>query len=546
MKYCANCGKKITRKALYCSFCGTKVASIDNTKEQNIPASSVSEGNSSKITNSITKKVSRKKFPTIKVAVILLPIIIICIVFSYIFFWKNNNSQKYTGEKYLTFTENGMIKLYLENGKTVDIIRSNDSKIKQVYYTKSGKTFYPRQCSGGSFKLYCKDVNENDAEEIKIAEKVKEYAVSDNGKTIVYLTIDNDLFKHVEGDNEDKKIAYDVSDFSLFSNGNTVYVQTKSGKHYMINSDNTKAKLSSSEVFDIFYISNNSESVLYLTGDNHLKKDIYIKTSGKDAEILVDEVSGVNAVYEDGTFHYTKHGSLFYYNGNTSEKVSDTYIQSLATSKSNKQIVYRDEDNSIFIAQKGKCKKTNIDAEYSFLGFSQNGKTLYIMDPIDREKSLFSGDIYTVAISGFTIDAPKLYKENTNFICLTLNGGIIYSTENNTKSTMVDVYINNQLVKECVNKKIQIDMSENGESIIFNFDRELYIYQKDKVSFLSENVNDFGYLNNDTLYYVVANKYETNGNLYIYNGNSKQIAGEAEITNNIEPKNHIIRATSTN
>ncbi len=34
--------------------------------------------------------------------------------------------------------------------------------------------------------------------------------------------------------------------------------------------------------------------------------------------------------------------------------------------------------------------------------------------------------------------------------------------------------------------------------------------------------------------------------IYIYNGNSKQIAGEAEITNNIEPKNHIIRATSTN
>lgn len=176
--------------------------------------------------------------------------------------------------------------------------------------TEDGKTvFYPDKYDFTNLEagmtIYYRQVTDSAEAAKKLDDDISEYAVSPDGKRVIYLTADGTLYRYNMQDWE--RLASDVTEFYASENcrhviycvdnekpenpSETVYAQTE-GKD--------KIKLTNHST-GIAYVNNKCNTIYYRNEDSTLFKAVI---DGEKIEIAQD-VAEVLRVYESGEIYYT-------------------------------------------------------------------------------------------------------------------------------------------------------------------------------------------------------------------------------------------------
>lgn len=170
-----------------------------------------------------------------------------------------------------------------------------------IEYIDNGNQFYYPQkidMENNSYSLYCRNINKIEEEPIKLAENVDIYSVADNGKAVIYLDKDGNLYFH--NLEERKRILSDVSEYwisddclsiAYLSEDGGLYRQEINAEKFKIDSDVTEVDKISPDLMTIYY---RKESELY-------------RKQGEEDRVKIDsDVSEVVAIFENGDVYFTK------------------------------------------------------------------------------------------------------------------------------------------------------------------------------------------------------------------------------------------------
>ena len=168
--------------------------------------------------------------------------------------------------------------------------------------SEDGKTlFYADRIGNGGVTLYVRSVSNTKKEPIKIGEDIKQYRVSENGKLVVFLTDDGDLYQ--SNLKMKDKIDSDVSTFYVSEDCKTIVYTVREDDEttvYYRKGGNEPAKFAG-DITSLYQVSEDCKTI-YFYKDDHFYKQVF----GKDKEKLVSDVSSVVKMYSEKSMYYTK------------------------------------------------------------------------------------------------------------------------------------------------------------------------------------------------------------------------------------------------
>lgn len=290
---CPNCKKELTDGTRFCTACGTKL-------EQATPVEAAPV---------VEKK--KKPIPTKMLAIgggiILAAVVIIAAVMALL-----GAAPK---DKYVTYFKDGSLYINMLDGKgSVEIAskfaggKDVDKDSANIVYSRcyvkvsaDGKfIFYPEklECDSYSctFDLYYRSTTKANAEGERIAKNVSAYTITEDGKSVVYLS-EGTLYKH--NLKEKEKIENDVSDCWVSLDGKTI-LYTDSDDDLYVWEKGEAERIQKS--VNVMYVTSDATKVFYTDADG----DFYLWNGGKEPVKIDSDVYNVAVGYNDGGAYYTK------------------------------------------------------------------------------------------------------------------------------------------------------------------------------------------------------------------------------------------------
>lgn len=287
--------------------------------------------------------------------------------------------------------------------------------------------------------LYSLDLDKEDVDAEKIASEVGKYELK--GKSIYYVSNDNDLTVYNTETREEKTIAEEVNDFD-FNGKEIVYTDEDDMLFYKENDDTDSTKVTGDTVYlgdvtkeknDIYFVSNED--------DDQVLSVVSTKDLGSIKK-LADDV--VNYKVVDGEVVYlTDEGNLFSKakDSDTSKKLASDISSFLF---SNGELYISDEDNSLFRKTEEGTKKVASKVSESYI--TDTGEVIYVNDNHElfvNDKKIQS-DVQSVSnlrdSVAFATDENKLY-----FLPSTKEEAKVISDELDNYSTVS--YLNKEIYR---------------------------------------------------------------------------------------------------
>lgn len=304
--FCENCGAAMTAGDSFCENCGTKV---EAPAEAAAPVAAAAAAAAAAVKNVTQKLNIPAKYLKLGLAAVAL-VLVVVIIASLFSGPKVNNYAIYIKDSELQYIEMPKAKDIVEVTSNLaedvsdsDLAQSGSSLGSFIRMSEDGKKlFYPDKVDDG-FTLYYRDITNTKKEPVKIDSDLTDYYYINAKGTLVTYVKEGKLYQH---DLKEKtKIASDVVDFAVSEDGKTllylVREDDEEGYDLYLKKGNKDAEKLASEVTELVYADEDFKEVTYMKEDS-----LYIQNGTKDPEKVSSDVSYVLSVYEDGSFYYVK------------------------------------------------------------------------------------------------------------------------------------------------------------------------------------------------------------------------------------------------
>lgn len=321
MFICPNCQKKFKDGTVFCDACGTKLEEVAQIcpvcgEKNSLKATSCQACGTSFVPESNAPSADKphKKLPIKWIAaaagavvvVVVLAIVLINVLGG------DSGSKKYN---YLLYVKDDEIMFSnlsddpqqvtsrLDSGYTSEY--SWQRLYQYCYVSDDGNIiFYPDRIDENSdyYTIYYRELNDPNADPVKVATDVRKYTVSGDAAIVTYLKGSDDclLYRYDRKSDSTEKIGSDVDGFRVSKDGETVYYWNDEGSLYVNRVGEERDKLDSS-MSEFVYMTEDAETVYYLKDDS-----LYKKTGSEDKEKIASDVASVLKVYESGEIYFLK------------------------------------------------------------------------------------------------------------------------------------------------------------------------------------------------------------------------------------------------
>ena len=324
MIICPNCGKELEDGTKFCDSCGSQVFETifcPNCGEQTSTefpfcqkcGAAIREGSEEKKGGSFFENLLKNKtvlFGGIGAIVAVIVIIIIVAMVAGGGGGSKNSSGKANyalyikdGEiNYTKFSKDSSMEITnrLDNNKNYSDSGMHNlasSLSPYVVLCSDGKTmFYPDRIEDGGFSLYYRNISKTSEEPTRVDTNISRYYVTDKGDQVFYLK-DGSLYQN---DLKDKtRIASDVSNFALSADGKKVLYRDDDDNLYIWNGSADKNKIASG--IDSLSKYNDDLSVIY-----YMKEEALYKYENGENQKIASDIYRLVRIYNSGEAYYVK------------------------------------------------------------------------------------------------------------------------------------------------------------------------------------------------------------------------------------------------
>lgn len=315
MMICPRCGKELADGTRFCDGCGAQICETvfcPRCGEQNSADFSFCQRCGAALQGELEKKKSGLPFRDLlrNRAVVfggigVIAAVAVVLVVSLIaggFGGGRNNYALYikNGEiNYTDFSKNGPIEISSRLGGYGDSAMSGlaNSIGPYVVLCSDGRTmFYPDRYDGGSFSLYYRNIAKTGEEPTRVDTGITAYYVTDKGDRVFYVK-EGALYQHDL--KERTRIAGEVCNFAVSSDGKTVLYRDEDGGLYLWSGADAKDKIAGG--VDSISKYSGDLSVIYYMKDGSLYK------FGKDgSEKIASDVFRLVRIYDSGEAYYIR------------------------------------------------------------------------------------------------------------------------------------------------------------------------------------------------------------------------------------------------
>lgn len=344
---CQSCGKELPDGSKFCDACGSLIneaPATNNYADNNAYTGDVTGGNAA------AKSGNMKKYLMlggIALAAVVLLIVIIAVIASS--GEDKSNHALYFKDGELMFTKLNKI----DPAEMSDDIISED-----IQLTDDGKIIaYKEDLDDNT--LFWRYTNKPDKEPVKVKDDVAEYALTEDGKYIVFVTSNGKLYEYNLSKQEDIQVNKEA-EISAFGDVGYVYYETDTEEQTEIDEDGNELT-EEVEVRTYFLKKFGKDEPIQLAEEvdgsfrcadvDEMKEFYYVDNEslykiakpGKEAEKIESDVYSIARVTKSGNLYFTKEEeseisvsadsdpmtidtkTLYFYNGKESTKVVDYY-----------------------------------------------------------------------------------------------------------------------------------------------------------------------------------------------------------------------------
>lgn len=546
MRICPSCKNKLNDNVKFCGHCGFSVATVteipQSEKEIDKKENTQSINNNAEIRNDTMNTAKGINNPFVKKCIIfggagiagITVMIILIVVFISAFVGKNDNKKNnfvmYVKDEEVFLnnlkkdSESWQVTSRLIDFENVD----NNTLYKIASYnmtiwsrvSNDGKyLFFADKFDNQSnyyFNLYYREIDKEDSENIKIDSEVRYYCINDNSTLVTYTKgEDGNLYQYSIKDETKEKIANNVSNLNVSDDGKTIIYTDEDFDLYRIENGKDKEKLVSG-ISSIEYISSDFKTVYYEKDDS-----LYFQKAGEDRIKIDSDIYDVVMVYDTGEIYYVTRGEtikyldnciLYYFDGNESKMITDTYYhrhddelvegtEELFVSENVpiiSYVAYDSKEEHIntdrYIAVKDSVTIIEPEKEMKKCIINETGTLIYYIDNVSDEDSY--GDLYQITINKGKVGEPHMYDSDVMIGgCEFVDNTRIKYFKDYSKFNTADLYIN----------KERIDYDVYGTSVLVKSDKVIYmtdyddekyygtlkIYEDEKAEKVADDVFDY-------------------------------------------------------
>lgn len=291
---CPKCSKELEEGAQFCDSCGAPIP-------QEAPA-------------------EKKKFPVKPVLFGVLGVALIAVIIFIAFTLLSGGKGSGGGSSYALYVKDDEIFFsdlkknsapWQLTARLTGSSNVDDSELAHLGYSlgqvtcvsEDGKyIFFPDKTdnTSGSFSLYYRETSKPNGEAVKIDSDVYTYVVSSSGSVVTYRKgNEGNLYQYKLSKDSKDKVASEVRSFVVSDDGKSVIYMNYDGNIYLQSGDKDKEKLAG-DVSSMVRVTDDLKTVYYLKDDA-----LYKQTLGADKVKLVSDVSSVLRVYDSGEIYYT-------------------------------------------------------------------------------------------------------------------------------------------------------------------------------------------------------------------------------------------------
>lgn len=339
---CKKCGQVFKKEFGICPACGT---AVDEASEKyaaspvttaaaeqgsmNTAASAGTNAENIPYVNEVKPQVTmpagaygvpavKKKGSAVKKIIIAAVCILLAAAITVSVFWLLPEKKMKRGDFAIYIKDNSLVYSALdENGEPLEVTDrlfddsaadygSDFTYVRQsVSLSKDGKiVFYPEKIVDGDdgMSLYCRRVDDKDADSTLIGKNIKYYTVNDDASVVYYMKSNNALYRYNMKKGESEKIDGDVDEFEVNDDGSVIGWLTNDNDLYFQRSSGEKTKIDSSIDY-VCGVFNDYKAVYYVKNDN-----IYMYTEKDGKEKTASNVHEVMTTYNTGEIYYIKEG----------------------------------------------------------------------------------------------------------------------------------------------------------------------------------------------------------------------------------------------
>lgn len=391
-------------------------------------------------------------------------------------------------------------------------------------YVKNGIMFYPDDCKvsiNGSMNisLYYKRTGKINNDPVLIENNISDYRVSDDGDLVTYRA-NGALYQYSLLRGKSEVISsVGVKNYFMSEDGKKIVYLNKNDELWYKELGKDKEKLDD-VISKVYYVNTDLNTVYYKKYNTLYKKEV-----GKDP-VKIDE--GINiyciSAYDSGEMYYVTYENnvdmLWYFDGENSVNISKRMGKSFFAAK---------EKAAMVIPLSGKWsllvgdKVTPIDGNIEFARISDDGKTVYYI--ASKENSC--GDLYKIKISGDRVSEPVLYDTDIVFGMQFLDDDdmfVYYKEEITDGEYSLALYYNGERMGSNVYRgNLKYDEETDKLYYISDWNDEtnsgtLKVYNG-KIKTISEGVYRFDLSLDGKVVFLTDYKVNSRkGDLYAYNG----------------------------
>lgn len=337
-----------------------------------------------------------------------------------------------TTDRYVLFTKNGDLYLYDSKKKDETTKIVSDVVSSEYIFTEDDKyvvasdkenNLYSYNFKGDKQKLdsdsewlkvsnthvvyekentlYIRSLNAKKDDRQKITDDYQRSTIklANDGKRVLYINEDGDLYVYNVSKKEKEKIASEVSSFRTNDNCTKLYyVNEDNDIYYYDGKKDTKVVKEISKLLDVEV----DKQIILFAKEDDGKYTIYMQKGTKDSVKVEDDLKSASGyIYENGIY-YASGDDLKYAPisgskiGKVSTVLSDVEVD---VEYANGLAVIADVDKkangTLYFVRNGKAKKVDTDvyASYAALSLSEDGKKVYYM----KDHGSKSGDLYVTS-----------------------------------------------------------------------------------------------------------------------------------------------------
>lgn len=324
VEFCDECGAKLNETPS-CSECQNQVDAdtqsekteeatpivVENEEVQEAEAlEALAEQNNEAVEDEKTKKSSKK----LLVAGACGLVAVLAVVFL-AFLLLNGKKTNYT----LYIKDNELFYDNISKGDPLEVTKKFCNGIEDKYdgsmtpvvsraasfstLSENGKyLFFPDRLEKNTYSvnLYYRDLTDPDESPKKIDSEVVNYVVNKEATLVIYQTSDMNLYQYDIKEDDSEKIANNVRTFRVSDNGKKIFYINTEGSLYLQVDDKDREKIDR-EVRALMFVTEDFDTIYYRKEDS-----IYKKVKNKDEEKIVSDVSGVIEIYDSGELYFTK------------------------------------------------------------------------------------------------------------------------------------------------------------------------------------------------------------------------------------------------